>query len=65
MSETMDYPIRKTWIDRARPEPHEGESVARLASYEASPAADPAQGWDPYDVWLRRVYLPRRKGVTP
>jgi hypothetical protein len=29
---------------------------------EASPAEEAEQGWDPYDVWLRRVHQPRSRG---
>jgi hypothetical protein len=32
------------------------------ADSEASPAQDVEQGWDPYDVWLRRVHQPRSRG---
>ena len=29
---------------------------------EASPAEEAEQGWDPYEVWLRRVHQPRSRG---
>jgi hypothetical protein len=29
---------------------------------EASPKKEAEQGWDPYDVWLRRVHQPRSRG---
>jgi hypothetical protein len=29
---------------------------------ETSPAEEPERGWDPYEVWLRRVHQPRSRG---
>ena len=31
---------------------------------EASLAEEAEQGWDPYEVWLRRVHQPRSRGVS-
>jgi hypothetical protein len=51
-----------SWLRRRRIEA-EPQDVPPLQfeSPTSAPSEEPDIGWDPYDVWLRRVYLPRQR----
>lgn len=62
MSAKPDGTAAGSWMQRARaedlPRRQQDGDGARTPS---TPSRGPAQGWDPYDVWLSRIERPRRR----
>jgi hypothetical protein len=57
MTHTSESETSGSWIERGRA----SGAVASTWGSETGSAPNGMQGWDPYDVWLRRVELPRRQ----
>jgi hypothetical protein len=49
--------VRPSWLARA------GVDVAFVAGTAGAGEAEDVQGWDPYEVWLRRIHQPRLADV--
>ena len=56
-----DDKVPGPWLRRVQVAPDLPQAVPEeLASEGSTPADESDRGWDPYDVWLRRVHLPRQ-----
>lgn len=63
VTEDTDGRATASWLERARVR-GVAQDVAEIAviTDEVTGNAPWSGGWDPYDVWLRRVHLPRQRG---
>ena len=62
MIRTIDEKSKESWLQRTvaeGPSPGRADATAILPARAFSAKAP--VGWDPYDVWLRRVEQPRRR----
>ena len=51
-----------SWLRRARVEDRAQQVAQGTPKLRESVQSDPSEiGWDPYEVWLRRVHLPRQR----
>lgn len=57
-----DAASAENWLRRARGlESRQKRDPAGIGSAAVLRPRDAGRGWDPYDVWLHRVELPRRR----
>lgn len=62
MKREQDERTQGSWLQRARAESADGWSVATASdsAVDAS-AVELDRGWDPYEVWLRRIREPQER----
>ena len=62
MDEAIDGQSVDSWLRHARAESTSSASACTMSESVASAISDHLrEGWDPWEVWLRRVHQPRRR----
>ena len=62
MTNDKNEPSTETWMERARAE---GSVAVETGGRTVARSLQASGGWDPYEVWLRRIDWPRRRRIDP